>query len=142
MSDEGRIRGTRGDRGPVLRKAPGPVGWVDPRTRTLGSRAFAMNRIVGLGLVFYLYLHLAVLSQLLRGASAWDGFLRLATGPAFLGLDVLLILGLLVHGLNGIRVTLVGTGVVPDRHRALFWASAAIGTVVLVAAAVHIVGSG
>jgi succinate dehydrogenase / fumarate reductase, cytochrome b subunit len=90
--------------------------------------------------VFYLYLHLAVLSTLLRGPSAWDGFLRIATTTAFLGLDVLLVFGLLYHGLNGVRLALVGTGIVPSRERALFWAGAVIGTVLLVAAALHILG--
>ena len=34
---------------------------------SIGSFAFSLNRVTGLGLVFYLYLHLAVLSMLLRG---------------------------------------------------------------------------
>jgi succinate dehydrogenase cytochrome b subunit len=132
----------RAQRGPVLRKGVGvsPTGWFDPRGRTIGGWAFAVNRITGLGLVFYLYLHLGVLSLLLAGASAWDDFLRIATTTAFLGLDVLLVFGLLYHGLNGLRVALVGTGVVPNRQRALFWAGTVIGTVLLVAAALHILG--
>jgi succinate dehydrogenase / fumarate reductase cytochrome b subunit len=127
-------------RGPVRRKGagPGPIGWFDPRGRTLGHVAFVGNRVTGLGLVFYLYLHLGVLSLLLRGASAWDDFLRLATTAAFLSLDVLLVFGLLYHGLNGLRVVLVGTGIVPNLQRSLWWAGAVVGTVLLVAAAIHI----
>lgn len=130
----------RAARGPVRRKGPGPSlsGWFDPRGRALGSRAFAANRITGLGLVLYLYLHLAVLSMLLRGASAWGEFLRIATTTAFLGLDVLLLFGLLFHGLNGVRVALVGSGIVPNRQRALFWAATVIGTLVLAYGAFHI----
>jgi succinate dehydrogenase / fumarate reductase cytochrome b subunit len=140
--EEGSDTDLRERRGPVLRKGVGvsPSGWFDPRGRTIGGWAFAANRITGLGLVFYLYLHLAVLSTLLRGPSAWDGFLRIATTTAFLGLDVLLVFGLLYHGLNGVRLALVGTGIVPSRERALFWAGAVIGTVLLVAAALHILG--
>jgi succinate dehydrogenase / fumarate reductase cytochrome b subunit len=132
----------RAERGPVLRKGVGmsPSGWFDPRGRTIGGWAFAVNRITGLGLVFYLYLHLAVLSLLLAGASAWSGFLRIATTTAFLGLDVVLVFGLLYHGLNGVRIALVGTGIVPNRQRALFWAGTVVGTIVLVGAALHIVG--
>jgi succinate dehydrogenase / fumarate reductase cytochrome b subunit len=127
----------------VRRKGVGlsPTGWFDPRGRAIGSWAFAVNRITGLGLVFYLYLHLAVLSMLLRGASAWNHFLRLATAWAFLGLDVILLFGLLFHGLNGVRVALVGSGIVPNRQRALFWAGTVIGTLILVAGAVHVLGS-
>jgi len=132
----------RAARGPVQRKGlgPGPVGWLDPRGRTLGHVAFVGNRITGLGLVFYLYLHLGVLSMLLRGEEAWNDFLQLATTTTFLLLDVLLLFGILYHGLNGLRVTLVGTGFVPDRHKALWWAGSAIGTFVLAIGALHILG--
>src|SRR4029077_5030825 len=101
----------RAARGPVRRKGVGvpTSGWFDPRGRALGGFAFAVNRITGLGLVFYLYLHLTVLSLLLRGEHAWSEFLRIATSWSFLSLDVLLLFGLLYHGLNGIRVALVGT---------------------------------
>ncbi|MCI0636766.1 MAG: hypothetical protein L0206_23045 [Actinobacteria bacterium] len=128
--------------GPVQRKGvgPGPIGWLDPRGRGLGHVAFVANRITGLGLVAYLYLHLGVLSMLLLGEEAWGDFLQLATTTVFLWLDVVLLLGLLYHGLNGIRVTLVGTGFVPDRHRALWWAGGVIGTVILTAGALHILG--
>ena len=132
----------RATRGPVQRKGlgPGPVGWLDPRGRTLGHVAFVGNRITGLGLVFYLYLHLGVLSMLLRGEQAWNGFLELATTTTFLLLDVLLLFGILYHGLNGIRVTLVGTGIVPNRQKALWWAGSAIGTLLLALGALHILG--
>ena len=127
-------------RGPVLRKGlgPGPVGWLDPRGRTLGHVAFVGNRVTGLGLVFYLYLHLGILSMLLFGERAWNDFLSLATTTVFLLLDVLLLFGLLYHGLNGLRVALVGMGYAPNLQRAFWWAGAVIGTVVLLAAAIHI----
>ena len=61
------IRAAREARGPVLRKSPGPSAWFDIRKRGAGHWAFSLNRFTSLGLVFYLYLHLAVLSMLLRG---------------------------------------------------------------------------
>jgi len=133
----------RGERGPVLRKGVGvpTSGWFDPRGKALGGFAFSANRVTGLGLVFYLYLHLGVLTLLLRGESAWSDFLRLATSWTFLSLDVLLVLGILYHGLNGIRVALVGSGIVADRQRALWWSLSVFGTIVLFVAALHIVGS-
>jgi succinate dehydrogenase / fumarate reductase, cytochrome b subunit len=132
----------REERGPVLRKGVGipTSGWFDPRGRALGSFAFAVNRVTGLGLVFYLYLHLGVLSLLLRGEEAWNDFVRIASGTLFLSLDVLLIFGLLYHGLNGLRVAMVGTGVVPDRQKALWWAFGVIGTVALIYSALHVFG--
>ncbi len=96
--------------------------WFDVRRRRLGSWAFALNRLTGLGLTLYLFLHLFVLSNLLRGEAGWNDFLRLARTPLFLALDVILIFGILYHGLNGIRVALVGMGVGARQHRRLFWA--------------------
>jgi len=145
-ADSERVPGAaeRTARGPVLRKGLGPsaTGWFDPRGRAIGSWAFAVNRITGLGLVFYLYLHLGVLSLLLAGESAWNDFLEIATTTVFLGLDVLLLFGILFHGLNGVRVALVGTGVVPNRQMALFWAGTVIGTIALFYGALHVFGGG
>jgi succinate dehydrogenase / fumarate reductase cytochrome b subunit len=136
------IRAAREARGPVLRKSPGPTAWFDVRRRGTGHWAFSLNRFTSLGLVLYLYLHLAVLSLLLRGASSWHGFLELATTPLFLGLDVLLLFGLLFHGLNGLRVALVGSGFAADRQKALFWSLMIFGAILLLGAALHIAGSG
>jgi succinate dehydrogenase / fumarate reductase cytochrome b subunit len=114
---------------------PRPPRWLDPRGRHLGTWAFVANRVTGLGLVGYLYLHLAILSTLLRGPEAWDGLVGLFRHPLFLGLDVLLVFGLAVHGLNGLRVALVGSGLLVDRQRALLAAAGIlVGLVTLVAA--------
>ncbi len=95
--------------------------WFDVRGRRLGGWAFALNRLSGLGLTLYLFLHLFVLRLLLQGEASWDAFIALARSPLFLTLDVILLAGLLIHGLNGVRVTLVGLGVAARQHRTLFW---------------------
>ena len=93
------------------------------------------NRLTGLGLVVYLYLHLVILSTLLRGPQAWDGLVELFRHPLFLAFDLLLVLGLAFHGLNGLRVALVGSGLLVDRQRALLVATGIlVGLVTLVAA--------
>jgi succinate dehydrogenase / fumarate reductase cytochrome b subunit len=135
------ILDARRERGPVQRKNEGPAAWFDVRGRGVGQLAFSLSRITGLGLVFYLYLHLTVLSLLLGGESNWSSFLRVATAPAFLGLDVLLVFGLLAHGLNGLRVALVGSGFAPDRQKALYWSLMVFGAILLLGAALHILGS-
>jgi succinate dehydrogenase / fumarate reductase cytochrome b subunit len=94
--------------------------WADVRRRNLGMYAYLLNRITGIGLVVYLYLHLGVLSMLTRGPSAWDPFIEIAKSPAFLTLDVILLVGMLIHGLNGIRITLNGFGVAVSAQKALF----------------------
>jgi succinate dehydrogenase / fumarate reductase cytochrome b subunit len=124
--------------GPARR--PGVAGWFDPRGRRLGGLAFILNRLTGMGLVLYLYLHLAILSTLVRGPSAWDGFVGIALSPPFLALDVILLTGMLIHGLNGIRVGLVGLGLVVNRQRALLIAFMAIAALVAVIGALRIFG--
>jgi len=135
------LRGRRGE-GPISRKAPGPVAWFDVRSMTTGHLAFSIHRITGIGIVFYLYLHLGVLSMLLGGEDAWNGFLALATTPLFLGLDVILVFGLLAHGLNGTRLALVGSGFVADHQKALFWSSMTFGAILLVYTALHLFTAG
>jgi len=129
--------------GPVHHKGPGPAesGWLEPRGRGHGGRALALHRLTGLVIVVYLYLHLAVLSMLLIGRSAWSSFLSLVTSKGFLALEVVLIANLLFHGLNGIRVALVGSGIGVSKERALFWAGTAAGSAALIYAALHILGA-
>jgi succinate dehydrogenase / fumarate reductase cytochrome b subunit len=109
--------------------------WFDVRKRRVGSWAFALNRLTGLGLVLYLFLHLVVLSLLLRGPEAWDQFVAIAKTPLFLLFDVVLIFGLLFHALNGIRVALVGMGVGIKSQKTLFWILAAIAAILLIVSA-------
>lgn len=120
------------------RRRRGVSGWTDPRGRRLGGLAFLLNRVTGLGVLLYLYLHLFILSTLVRGAESWDAFVSFALNPVVLVLDVILLAGLLIHGLNGIRVTLVGFGLVLNRQRAMFVALMVIAAVVLLVGTLRI----
>ena len=129
--------------GPIHHKGPGPAesGWFEPRGRGHGGRALALHRVTGLVIVLYLYLHLAVLSMLLVGRSAWSSFLSLVTSKGFLALEVVLIGTVLFHGLNGVRVALVGSGIAVRRERTMFWGAATVATIGVVFAALHILGA-
>jgi len=100
--------------------------------------AYALNRITGIGLVVYLYLHLGVLSMLMRGQSAWDAFVALARSPLYLTLDVILIAGILIHGLNGLRLAFTGLGFSVGAQKALFVILMVIGAIILLVAALKI----
>jgi len=95
--------------------------WFNPRGRGLGFIAFALHRITGIGLTLYLLLHMVVLSILLQGEDAWDRFVAVAKSPVMLLFDLILIAGILIHGLNGLRVSLVGLGFGVRQHKILFW---------------------
>ena len=105
--------------------------WFDVRRKKVGSWAFALNRLTGLGLTIYLILHLGVLTILLQGESAWNDFVAVIKSPFFLILDVVLFFGLIFHALNGIRVGLVGLGFATENQRSLFWGLMGVGLILL-----------
>lgn len=109
--------------------------WFDPRGRSISTLAFALNRLTAIGLTIYLFLHLAVLSLLLRGPEGWNSFVSLARSPLFLTLDVILLFGVVYHMFNGIRVALVGMGVASKQQRALFYGLVGIALVLFVVGA-------
>lgn len=113
-------------------------GGLDVRGRRSGGWAFVVNRLTGLALVAYLYVHLVVLSLLAVGPSAYDRFVDLVRSPLFLAFDVGLVAGLALHGLNGVRSALVGSGLVVARQRALLVAVAALGALIVLVAAVRL----
>ncbi len=95
--------------------------WFEPRLSPGGRLGFMLHRLSGLGLLLYLYLHLAVLAQLRQGASGWETFLRLVRSPLFYLLDAMLLFGFIFHGLNGLRLVLVESGRAVRWHKLLFW---------------------
>ena len=122
---------------PKVRRA---ARWFDVRRRKLGMWAYALNRITGIGLVVYLYLHLVILSLLTRGPGGWDAFVSLARSPWFLTLDVVLLAGILIHGLNGIRIALTGLNIGVRAQKSLFGMLMLVAAVALFIAALKIFG--
>ena len=97
--------------------------WFEPHLRPAGWLAFMLQRLSGIGLIAYLYLHLILLNQLRQGARAWDEFVRLMRSPVVLFLDSVLLFGILIHGLNGLRLTLIGLGIGLRWQREMFVAN-------------------
>lgn len=108
--------------------------WFDPQSRTTGMLAFMVHRLSGIGLAAYLYLHLILLDKLRRGPEAWDSFLQIMHSPLVTALDAILLFGILIHGLNGLRLTLIGFGTFLRWQKVLFWVS------LTMAAAITILG--
>jgi len=96
------------------------ISWFDPRKRNLGSWAFILNRVTGLGLTLYLFLHLIMLGQLAKGPQAYDGFIALVKNPVFLIGELFVIAAALIHGLNGIRIGLTSFGIWVKFQKQLF----------------------
>jgi succinate dehydrogenase / fumarate reductase cytochrome b subunit len=111
------------------------ISWFDVRGREIGTWAFVLNRLTGLGLVLYLGLHFIALSLLARGESAYNDFVEFAHHPIILFMDVVLLFGVIFHGLNGIRVALVGMGIGVHKHKTMLIVLSCIGAVLVVLSA-------
>jgi succinate dehydrogenase / fumarate reductase, cytochrome b subunit len=85
--------------------------WLDLRHRQVESWAFIANRLSGLGLTLYLFLHLAVLSLLASGPEAYDSFVKLAKSPLMVAGELLVVIAGLYHGLNGLRLAATSIGI-------------------------------
>lgn len=107
------------------------VRWFDARRRGVGMWAFALNRITGVLLMLYILVHFVNISALWLGEPAWNRLMDLFRTPPFLIFDAALVLVILYHGLNGIRLALLALNIGVQRQKALFWGLMAIGAVVL-----------
>jgi succinate dehydrogenase / fumarate reductase cytochrome b subunit len=134
MTTDSRTTRTSGRRG--LR------GWLSHPGSGTPTWAFLANRVSALVLVGYLYLHLVVLSMLVRGSDSWNSFLDLAGTKAFVAVDLVLFGAVVWHAANGVRVALVGTGIAVRRQRALLVGVVVVSVLVLGAAAVALLAEG
>lgn len=102
-----------------------------PLNYRTGMWAYLLHRITGLALIFYLLMHIAVISSaMVGGKSAFDALLGLLQEPLFVVLDLGLIAAILLHGLNGIRLMLFDLGYGVRSQKQLFWgvmAASAVG---------------
>jgi len=97
------------------------INWFDPRYRQVGTWAFILNRITALGLTFYLFMHLAVLSTLTQGPESFDAFIEFAKNPFVILGELLVVIAGIIHGLNGIRIGLTSFGIGNAYQKSLFY---------------------
>ena len=87
----------------------------------IGMWAWMLFRISGLVLVFYLFVHLWVISQGRVGAESLNNLFEFFDKPVLVFLDLMLVAAVLYHALNGVRILLMDFGVGIKRHKAVFW---------------------
>ena len=95
--------------------------WFDPRSRSTGTWAFILNRITAIGLTIYLFMHLTMLGTLALGPEAYNGFISLAKSWPFKVGEMFVIAGGIIHGLNGIRISLTSFGLGVRYQKQLFY---------------------
>lgn len=88
----------------------------------IGQWAWAVNRAAGLGVLLFLALHIVDIFIAGFGPALFDDLLFLYKGPYVRILDVLLVFGLLYHGINGLRLTLMDfKPTTAQKHLQLFY---------------------
>lgn len=113
----------------------GILEWFRFRGKGIGYFGYAFQRLSGVVIVFYLYLHYIVLSNLLRGPVTYNEIVGAITyGPydIFVAFDVLLALVIFYHGANGIRLALNEMGAGLKHNKLFFYLFEGVSVVVLV----------
>jgi succinate dehydrogenase / fumarate reductase cytochrome b subunit len=93
----------------------------------VGMTAFWIQRVTGLLLLFYLLVHVETVHHISGGQAAFDGAMATFHNPFFRLLEIGLLLVVILHALNGVRIIVIDAGVRSKHHRKLFWALAVIG---------------
>jgi succinate dehydrogenase / fumarate reductase, cytochrome b subunit len=107
----------------------------------LGMWAWMLFRISGLVLVFYLFVHLWVISQgRVGGPEQLDRLFEFFDKPLLVFLDLMLVAAVLYHALNGVRIILMDLGLGIRQHKAVFWVCMALAAAALVVFAVKASG--
>lgn len=86
-----------------------------------GTLAHILHRVTGLLLVVYLFLHLGVISFTYLDGQTFDDLMATFSTPLFLMLDLALFAGVMIHGLNGLRIMLFDLGYLTRKQKPLFW---------------------
>jgi len=87
-----------------------------------GMWAWILFRISGLVLVFYLFVHVWVISQgRVGGAASLNNLFKFFDKPLLVFLDLMLVSAVLYHALNGVRIVLMDLGIGIRQHKAIFW---------------------
>lgn len=102
-----------------------------------GMVAWAIQRVTGVLLLGYLLLHVHTISSLSQGPAAFDRALATFRSPFFRLLEIGLLGTVVLHALNGIRITLIDLGVGVHKQRQLFWTvTVGVGLLVFLAGAI------
>lgn len=87
----------------------------------VGAWAFLLHRISGIIIALYGIAHVLVMSASLRGEESFNRLMEAFHKPWVIALEQLLIIVVLYHICNGLRVSLFDLGVATGFHRELFW---------------------
>jgi succinate dehydrogenase / fumarate reductase cytochrome b subunit len=99
--------------------------------KATGMWAWLLFRISGLILVFYLGAHIIVIStgRFGEGGETLNNLMKTFDHPVLVLLDLALVVAVLYHALNGVRIILMDFGVGIHRHKIIFWSAMAVAVI-------------
>ena len=107
------------------------------RQQFSGMTAHVVQRATGLLLLIYLFLHVHTIRQLRDGPAAFNAALATFHSPFFKLLEIALLGTVILHALNGVRITLLDLGIGHERQRRMFWGyTIGVGALIFLAGAV------
>ncbi len=96
-----------------------------------------IQRLSGLALLAYLFLHVLTIHKLSQGPQAFDEAVAFFRHPVFKLGEIALLATMIVHALNGVRITLLDLGYANTARRQRLWtASVAVGVMLFLLGAV------
>lgn len=106
-----------------------------PTNMKTGMWAWVGHRLTGIALVAYVFLHLSFIStaSLGDGEANFDALMATTSQPIFVLMDFILVVVVIYHAMNGLRVVLFDMGLGIRRQKLVFWAMMAVAAVMVVA---------
>ena len=105
-----------------------------PTNMKTGMWAWVGHRLTGLALVAYVFLHLSFIStaSMAEGGADFDTLMETTSQPLFVAMDFLLVIVVIYHAMNGLRVILFDLGIGIKRQKLVFWITMAVAAVLIV----------
>ena len=91
------------------------LGWVFDKPLHLERIGMMLHRATGLGLLLYLVFHLVVTNAILGGRAFFADIMGMLSNPAAHIGEIVVVGAVGFHGINGIRLILIGMGVISGR---------------------------
>lgn len=103
-----------------------------PKNMKTGMWAWIGHRLTGIALVVYVFMHLSFLTTASLSHKSFDDLMAVTRSPSFVFMDFLLIVVVIYHAMNGIRVILFDAGIAIRKQKMVFWIMMAIAAVMVI----------
>jgi succinate dehydrogenase / fumarate reductase cytochrome b subunit len=84
----------------------GVWGWIDSRKYNLERYLYTLQRVTGMLILLYLFMHIFVTGYRISGKATWDNIMATLNNPTMHVFEFLLLTSVIFHSLNGFRLIL------------------------------------